>query len=358
MKKMHHWKVHTSCVQEIKHTGVADPASHGASSATTVFSDSKELPPRPGSLVMSLRRLGPALGFLLSSFCLSMFVDPTLTPIIGIKDPRWLGAWWLGWLIMGMMKLVIALLMAFFPRAIPVRQDKDEVQSSTTLDIISSDSQDRLQEQELLNPTPQEIPADLPHKQVDEDGFFRSLWRIMKNKILVYNSCSALFSGLVGSGTMTYSLKYLETQFHTSAAGASIISGSALSVGMVISHLGSGLIISKLKPRPSFILGWNMVVDFLDASRFILYIFLPCGSAPSHANVIAYQEMRMEQCWNARGWRKREIPKKPAEQRHRPARNLLENLYVTPPGIAPGSSWWEASSLTAQPPWPLELRPS
>jgi len=43
-----------------------------------------------------LRMLGPALGYALASVCLKMYISPTLTPTIGVKNPRWLGAWWLG----------------------------------------------------------------------------------------------------------------------------------------------------------------------------------------------------------------------------------------------------------------------
>nr|CAD7260666.1 unnamed protein product [Timema shepardi] len=43
-------------------------------------------------MVLSLRMLGPAAGFAFSSFCLSLYIDPTLTPVIKPTDPRWLGA--------------------------------------------------------------------------------------------------------------------------------------------------------------------------------------------------------------------------------------------------------------------------
>ncbi|CAG2060799.1 unnamed protein product, partial [Timema podura] len=43
--------------------------------------------------VMSLRMVGPAIGFALTSFCLRLYIEPTLTPVITPSDPRWLGAW-------------------------------------------------------------------------------------------------------------------------------------------------------------------------------------------------------------------------------------------------------------------------
>ncbi|KAJ8868663.1 hypothetical protein PR048_030202 [Dryococelus australis] len=44
------------------------------------------------------------------------------------------------------------------------------------------------------------------------------------------------------------------------------------------------------------------------------------------------------------------IPRKPTDQRHRPARSGMRKSGVTRPGIEFGSPWWKASRLTAQPP--------
>lgn len=43
-----------------------------------------------------MRLLGPAAGYALASLCLKTYISPDLTPVIDNKDPRWLGAWWLG----------------------------------------------------------------------------------------------------------------------------------------------------------------------------------------------------------------------------------------------------------------------
>lgn len=69
----------------------------------------------PG-FTFALRTIGPAVGFVLSYFCLSLYIDPTLHPVIKQSDPRWLGAWWLGWLILGLMMGLFAFLIAMFPK--------------------------------------------------------------------------------------------------------------------------------------------------------------------------------------------------------------------------------------------------
>lgn len=68
---------------------------------------------------LSLRMFGPAIGFLLGYVSLNIYIDPTKTPLIDSKDPRWLGAWWLGWILLGVVMLVFAFLIGMFPKELP-----------------------------------------------------------------------------------------------------------------------------------------------------------------------------------------------------------------------------------------------
>lgn len=63
--------------------------------------------------------LGPAIGYGLASFCLKLYISPTLTPTIDNNDPRWLGAWWLGWIILALVIFIFASLLALFPKTLP-----------------------------------------------------------------------------------------------------------------------------------------------------------------------------------------------------------------------------------------------
>lgn len=62
------------------------------------------------SLSYFLRLLGPAIGYSLASACLKMYISPSLHPTVSTTDPRWLGAWWLGWLILGGILSIFALM--------------------------------------------------------------------------------------------------------------------------------------------------------------------------------------------------------------------------------------------------------
>lgn len=73
---------------------------------------------------MALRTLGPAIGFVLAYICLNVYIDPSKTPLIHKKDPRWLGAWWLGWILLGSIMFLFALLISMFPQHLPVTRIK------------------------------------------------------------------------------------------------------------------------------------------------------------------------------------------------------------------------------------------
>lgn len=69
--------------------------------------------------------MGPAIGFLLGYACLSIYIDPKLHPVITMKDPRWLGAWWLGWIILGITMALFAVLISMFPRDLPTMKTQE-----------------------------------------------------------------------------------------------------------------------------------------------------------------------------------------------------------------------------------------
>jgi solute carrier organic anion transporter family, member 5A len=66
-----------------------------------------------------MRLCGPVLGYTLASYCLSLYIDPFATPTINNKDRRWMGAWWLGWIIFASIMAIFSIIVALFPRDLP-----------------------------------------------------------------------------------------------------------------------------------------------------------------------------------------------------------------------------------------------
>ncbi|XP_065566809.1 solute carrier organic anion transporter family member 1C1-like isoform X2 [Artemia franciscana] len=69
--------------------------------------------------VSSLRLLGPTAAYIMASGFLKMYVNLNETPALKPTDPQWIGAWWLGFIIIGSIIPVLALVMALFPKKLP-----------------------------------------------------------------------------------------------------------------------------------------------------------------------------------------------------------------------------------------------
>lgn len=76
---------------------------------------SKKKSPFYISILMSLRLIGPASGFMITAFCLRMYENPFMDPGIKHTDPRFVGAWWLAFVICGSLLLLASLPMFLFP---------------------------------------------------------------------------------------------------------------------------------------------------------------------------------------------------------------------------------------------------
>ncbi|EDM01532.1 rCG29789, isoform CRA_j [Rattus norvegicus] len=69
------------------------------------------------------KMIGPIFGLLLGSFCASIYVDTgsvntddlTITP----TDIRWVGAWWIGFLVCAGVNILISIPFFFFPKTLP-----------------------------------------------------------------------------------------------------------------------------------------------------------------------------------------------------------------------------------------------
>ncbi len=76
------------------------------------------------SVIMTTRSIGPTLGYILGGALLSVQEDLTSTPEdINQDDPRWIGAWWLGFIIAGTLVIVLSPLLTLFPERLPAKDN-------------------------------------------------------------------------------------------------------------------------------------------------------------------------------------------------------------------------------------------
>ncbi|XP_032662580.1 solute carrier organic anion transporter family member 74D-like [Odontomachus brunneus] len=207
-----------------------------------------------------LRMLGPAIGYGLASFALKFYISPTLTPTITTQDPRWLGAWWMGWIILAILLFIFASVIALFPKTLPRAAARKVLALERNRSATSIKG-----EQES------ELPASI-------GDMLRTFKRLLTNTTLMCNNLATVFYFM---GYMPYWIfmpKYIETQYKQSASVSSLITGT---VGLVFSAFGillSGLIISKYKPKARYLAGWNVMIGVISIMGMISYAFLGCSA--------------------------------------------------------------------------------
>lgn len=196
--------------------------------------------------------LGPALGYSLCAMCLRWYIEPSLHPLIKPGDPRWLGAWWLGWLILAGISAIIAFIIALFPKELPSARARREK-------MIQSGQHDPVEHHEL----------SLSH-------LWQSVKRLAANKVYVFNCLASItyFFGYIP--WWIYTPKYIEIQYRQSASMATMATGTVALGFSAIGIVLSGFVMSKFKPSARFIAATNMLVDFLTAAGIVCYIFIGC----------------------------------------------------------------------------------
>ncbi|XP_046848352.1 LOW QUALITY PROTEIN: solute carrier organic anion transporter family member 4A1-like [Xenia sp. Carnegie-2017] len=76
--------------------------------------------------------LGPGLGMIVGGKFLSIYVDLEKPKGVNLKprDPQWIGAWWLGFVIFGILTIIFSILLLAFPRELPGSREvrKEEIE--------------------------------------------------------------------------------------------------------------------------------------------------------------------------------------------------------------------------------------
>ncbi|KAL5284831.1 hypothetical protein ACFFRR_006883 [Megaselia abdita] len=219
------------------------------------------------SLSFFTRMLGPALGYSLASSCLKIYVAPYLTPLITNEDPRWIGAWWLGWIVIALILIIPSIAISCFPRELPAKAAR------------------RLLEKKKAEEINQLPPID--QEELHETSFQdmkKTFMRLCNNKVFMYTNMASILFIMGFMPFWIFSPKYIEIQFRQTASVASLVNGTMGIVAAALGVLISGAVISKYKPRTRYMAAWNTIVGVISALGFVVYMFIGC---PANETAIA-----------------------------------------------------------------------
>ncbi|XP_075160721.1 organic anion transporting polypeptide 74D [Haematobia irritans] len=208
------------------------------------------------AITIGVRILGPASGFIVGSFCTRWYVNFS-NPGFDASDPRWIGAWWLGPVIIGSLMLLSSIAMFSFPRELKGKKPPSPP--------IANGG-------EKVSETPAE-PEEKPRLR----DFPKTVKRQLSNDILMFRTASCVFHLLPIAGLYTFLPKYLETQFRLAPYDANMIAAFCGILVMGIGIVISGLVILKLKPTARSVAAWIALTALVYSAGMVILMFIGCN---------------------------------------------------------------------------------
>lgn len=232
--------------------------------------------------LQTITLLGPMFGFLLGSYCAKIYVDigfvdlesVTITP----KDARWVGAWWMGFMVSSALLLISSIPFWFLPRSLQ-KQEGDEgkpVPNSETLDGR------------------EDAPNNNHNLKLTDiaKGFLPSLKRLLGTPAYFLLLCGSILKFNSFIGLFTFKAKYMEQQFGQSASRANFLIGvlnlPAVAVGIFL----GGLLMKRYKLSLVSGAQLSFATSFMAYLLLLLKFGTKCDNIPMAGLTISYNGTR------------------------------------------------------------------
>ncbi|XP_057624941.1 solute carrier organic anion transporter family member 1A5-like isoform X3 [Chionomys nivalis] len=222
--------------------------------------------------------VGPFIGLLLASFSANIYVDTgsvntddlTITP----TDTRWVGAWWVGFLICAGVNVLTSIPFFFLPNTLPKEGLED------TEDVTNSNKEKKHQGK-----------AKKEKRGITKDflPFMKSLFCNPIYVILVLVSVLQISSYAI---TFVFTPKYLEQQYGKSTAEIVFLMGIYNLPAVCIGYLISGLVMKKFKftvKKAAYVAFCLSLTEWL---LFFLNFLWTCDNFPVAGLTTSYEHER------------------------------------------------------------------
>ncbi|CAH2236322.1 jg10704 [Pararge aegeria aegeria] len=229
----------------------------------------------------SMAAFGPVLGFLLGAYLLSFHMDSFSGDIISIDpgDHRWVGMWWGGFLLCGLLLILVAIPFFSFPKVLV--REKEKIRLVEKAAAASGTSTAK-------------TPAK-PQSDIKDTGYGKdikdipvSMWRLLKNPVYVVTCLGACMELMIVSGFVVFLPKYLETQFSLGKSQASVFTGSIAIPGACIGIFMGGCLLKRLELRPKGAVQFVLISNTICLSCYALLFFLGCDNIKMAGTTIPY----------------------------------------------------------------------
>ncbi|XP_072517631.1 solute carrier organic anion transporter family member 2B1 isoform X2 [Salminus brasiliensis] len=188
-------------------------------------------------VLFALTVIGPALGYLMGSFLLRFYVDfNTASPdkMLKREDPRWVGAWWLGFLLAGTLLFLTSLPYLFFPRSM-----ETEETTNTPVEPTSD---------KLMQRGEKKAKSDMNELSLIKflKTFPHIMLRTLRNPIYLLVVLAQVNLAAMVAGLATFMPKFIERQFSQTASFSNIMIGGLSIPSAMFGIMAGGMILRRL----------------------------------------------------------------------------------------------------------------
>ncbi|ERE78246.1 solute carrier organic anion transporter family member 2B1-like protein [Cricetulus griseus] len=208
-------------------------------------------------ILFAATTVGPAMAYGLGSLMLRLYVDIDRMPEGGInltpKDPRWVGAWWLGFLISVGLVVLAAIPYFFFPKEMPKEKHELRLRRKVlagTASTVNKGEELSSQHEPLKKETGlAQIAPDLTIVQFIK-VFPRVLLRMLRHPIFLLVVLSQVCTSSMVAGLAIFLPKFLERQFSITASFANLLLGSLTIPLSIVGIVLGGVLVKRLHLSP------------------------------------------------------------------------------------------------------------
>ncbi|KAL0962795.1 hypothetical protein UPYG_G00345570 [Umbra pygmaea] len=238
--------------------------------------------------------LGPMFGFMFGSYCAKLYVDigsvDLETISINYKDSRWVGAWWLGFLVTGVLMLLAGIPFWFLPKTLP-KQGKRPSQKKKDNEIQTCSDTAEVKEQDRFLPddhTEEQEPKPVTMAAMAKD-FGPSLKMLFTNKIFLLILLQSLVAVNGFIGMITFKPKYMEQVYGQSPSKAIFLIGVMNLPAVALGVITGGFLMKRFKLS---ILGAARICissALLSFCLLLVQYFLNCDNSQVAGLTMSYQ---------------------------------------------------------------------
>ncbi|XP_031438915.1 solute carrier organic anion transporter family member 1C1-like [Clupea harengus] len=232
--------------------------------------------------------MGPVFGYLLGSYCAKIYVDIGVVDLdsvtINHKDSRWVGAWWMGFVITGAVMLLAGIPFWFLPKSLPKQTKKQK----KTAGGAAEDQGTFLPHEGNKEVATAEKEPPINMAALVKD-FLPSLRRLFSNSVYNLIICTSLVAVNGFIGMITFKPKFMEQTYGQSPSKAIFLIGVFNLPAVALGIITGGFVMKRFKLTVIGAARISLSASFISFCLMVSQYFLQCDNAQVAGLTVSYQ---------------------------------------------------------------------